>query len=332
MISRTESVRGQRLLEAFLIKKEAAGKRPHTLKDYRRAVEAFLDFAADAADDPRAWDADLIDAWVAAIRRRGCSPTTQDWYRRHLLIFTTWLVQRGEIARGDNPRLMLEPIAIERRRQRTAEPDTIVRLLTAILDQPPMAKGRHRPEHQLRDLAVVHMLRSTGLRREELSWIRVEDVHLRPVTRTGMRVRSSDGEFVPFVRAEHTKTHEPRDLPLDRGAVDALGDYLVERGPEPGPLFLSRYGGAMTSNAIKIMLQRHAARAGVTISSHDFRRAAAASMRRAGMDLGHVMRLLGHSTPTMTLRYSEAGENEAALRAWQRSVGDGPATARRAGR
>lgn len=70
----------------------------------------------------------------------------------------------------------------------------------------------------------------------------------------------------------------------------------------------------------------------VRTSSHDFRRAAAASMRRAGMDLGHVMRLLGHSTPTMTLRYSEAGENEAALRAWQRSVGDAPAAGRRAAR
>lgn len=33
---------------------------------------------------------------------------------------------------------------------------------------------------------------------------------------------------------------------------------------------------------------------------------------------------------TMTLRYSEAGENEAALRAWQRSVGDAPAAGRRA--
>lgn len=329
-ISQPRSGRGWRLLDTFLIKKEAAGRREHTLTDYRRAVAAFLEFEATDDDAPRAWDADLIDAWVASIRRRGCTAATQDWYRRHLLGFVTWLVQRGEIARGENPRLMLEPIVVERRPQRTADPDTIVRLLTAILDQPPVARGRHRPEHQLRDLAIVHVLRSTGLRREELSWVDVEAVHLRPVTRAGMRVRGLDGDFVPFVRAEHTKTRQARDLPLDRGAVDALTDYLVERGDEPGPLFLSRYGGRLSSNAIRLLLERHAERAGVKVSSHDFRRAAAASMRRAGMDIGHVMRILGHSTPTMTLRYSETGENEAALRAWRAAVGEGAMTVRRA--
>jgi len=40
------------------------------------------------------------------------------------------------------------------------------------------------------------------------------------------------------------------------------------------------------------------------VSAHDFRRGFAARGRVQGLDLGPTMKLLGHRSPVMSLRYS----------------------------
>lgn len=64
------------------------------------------------------------------------------------------------------------------------------------------------------------------------------------------------------------------------------------------------------------------ARAGCNhFTPHAFRRGFARHTRRAGLDLGEVAALMGHATLTMTMRYSQAGEAEAARDAYRRLIG-----------
>lgn len=72
------------------------------------------------------------------------------------------------------------------------------------------------------------------------------------------------------------------------------------------------------------MLQRIAKAAGITLGSHAMRAGFAARVRADGMDLGATMTLLGHKSPVMTLRYSEAGENDGALNAFHAIEGNAP--------
>ncbi|TXH55720.1 MAG: hypothetical protein E6Q97_08150 [Desulfurellales bacterium] len=44
-------------------------------------------------------------------------------------------------------------------------------------------------------------------------------------------------------------------------------------------------------------------------------------MRREGLDVGHTATLLGHETLTMTIHYSKAGKEEAAIAAYRRAIG-----------
>src|SRR5205814_2079411 len=117
------------------------------------------------------------------------------------------------------------------------------------------------------------------------------------------------------VRAETTKTRRERHVPFDIRTQEHLMEYLLERkGSADGSLFM------MSSNAIRLCIQALAVRAEVTCASHDFRRGFAARARAAGMDIGHVMRILGHSTPRMTLMYSEAGEDQASFDSYRNHI------------
>ncbi len=112
---------------------------------------------------------------------------------------------------------------------------------------------------------------------------------------------AGDHEVLACLTARfHTFDHKTR-----------LSTCCRSRGFEPGALFLVRGARPLTSNAIRMLLQGLAHRAGVEAASHDFQRAFAARMRRSGLDLGHVARLLGHFTLTMTLQCSEEGEGAA---------------------
>lgn len=65
------------------------------------------------------------------------------------------------------------------------------------------------------------------------------------------------------------KRNKERELPVHNGALDALNDWLVIRGTEPGPIFTPiNKGGVvmirqMHSEAIFNLLAKRAAEAGV---------------------------------------------------------------------
>ena len=112
------------------------------------------------------------------------------------------------------------------------------------------------------------------------------------------------------------KCNKERELPLSNGALDALADWLAERGAEAGPLFPAiRKGGAiqhwqdMTPQAINLMLAKRAEQAGVAdLSPHDLRRTFVSDLLDAGADIATVQKLAGHSNVTTTARYDRRGE------------------------
>lgn len=150
----------------------------------------------------------------------------------------------------------------------------------------------------VRDAAIIALLRAGGLRRAEVCTVTLADFN------------ADTGTLI--IRGKRNKE---RELPVHNGALDALNDWLVIRGTEPGPIFTPiNKGGVviirqMHSEAIFNLLAKRAAEAGVKdLSPHDLRRTFVSDLLDAGADISTVQKLAGHANVTTTARYDRRGE------------------------
>jgi integrase len=163
--------------------------------------------------------------------------------------------------------------------------------LMATCEQDPGPAGR-------RDAAIVALLYSVGLRRDEA--VRINLADYAPDT----------GRLVI-----HGKRGKQRTAYLTGGAELAMGDWLAVRGAEPGPLFLPiRKNGQLenrriTAGALYKRLAYRGRLAGMaTFSPHDFRRSFVSDLLDAGADIATVAKMAGHASVTTTARYDRRGE------------------------
>jgi integrase/recombinase XerD len=143
---------------------------------------------------------------------------------------------------------------------------------------------------------MMEILYSTGLRRQELVRLRLDD--LEP-ERGVLRVREGKGR-------------KDRVVPIGSRALGWVVRYLREVrpglvvAPDEGSLFLTRYGGPFRPGALSVHLRWYVRRAlpGKAGSCHVFRHTAATLMMENGADVRSVQELLGHATLETTQVYT----------------------------
>ncbi len=154
----------------------------------------------------------------------------------------------------------------------------------------------------IRDRAIIQTLYSTGLRRQELVSVRLENF---------------GGDSVTVV-AKGNKEHRAF---LSESARQAVQEWLQVRGEEPGFLFVRvRKGGkigdvdkALSDQAVYAMLKKRGEAAGLeSFTVHDFRRTAASTLLDRGVDIATVSKVLNHSSVTTTARYDRRGDRKKA--------------------
>ena len=149
-----------------------------------------------------------------------------------------------------------------------------------------------------RDAAIFALCIAAGLRRSAVPALNLDDYN--PET----------GELV--VRG---KGRKERMLFVHNGAADALADWLIERGTNPGPLFLpinksnKIYNRRLTDQAVYDMMKLRGQQAGVKdFSPHDLRRTWISNLLDAGADISTVQQLAGHASVETTARYDRRGD------------------------
>lgn len=152
-----------------------------------------------------------------------------------------------------------------------------------------------------RDGAMLALMYGAGLRRSEVVALDVTD---HDPESGALTLRQAKGRKDRLVYATN-------------GSADALADWLLVRGPAPGPLFLpiDKAGhigeGRLSSQAVYHVIERRARGAGVArFSPHDLRRTTITHLLEAGADIVTVQRLAGHAQVTTTARYDRRGEAE----------------------
>jgi integrase/recombinase XerD len=149
----------------------------------------------------------------------------------------------------------------------------------------------------LRDRAIIEILYATGLTRQELIALRVEDVLFAQAS----------------VRITKPKNGEKRIVPVPPSVLAWVEKYLREVRPmicdEQGAsaLFLGMHGLPLCQVYLNISLQHYARKAGITkhVTCIQLRHAMATAMLDNGADLRHVQEILGHSALHSTQVYTK---------------------------
>ncbi len=278
--------------------------------------------------------------WQEALVRRGLAPATVNGHMASLSAFTTWvhaqapgLFPAGDPAKGIGS-LGLPPL------EPRALTDEQVRSLKNLCDRLPrfhQLKGRRhsrtpepRPRARgrpWRDRAIVFVLLSTGLRREEL--IRLDLDQLLPGTPEELRVARR--ARIARVRG---KGKTERSVFLSADARGALADYLERERPgdadDSSALFLSAKGiparaadGRLSTRAVNLILEqigrwhdadvRDPTRSISPLRPHDLRHTFAFQLARVtGADAYELERRLGHRSQRYIQRYTNPPDAVAA--------------------
>jgi integrase/recombinase XerD len=266
------------------------GASPHTIDAYRLDLSSVADFLAqDAAAVAgqrtlrTATREDLLN-WLADQNERGLANTTLArrlaavrHYFRHLMVTRQ---------RSDDPTHLIETPRWRRHLPEILNEEEVDRLLAA----PDVTT-----ELGLRDRAMLETLYATGLRVAELV-----DLPLGGLN-----------DAYGFVRVIG-KGDKERVIPVGEEALAWIDRYrkgsrpLLLRGPDPGALFLSHRGAAMTRQNFWYIIRRHAAMAGIAkpLSPHLLRHSFASHLLNHGADLRAVQMMLGHADIATTEIYT----------------------------
>jgi site-specific recombinase XerD len=147
-----------------------------------------------------------------------------------------------------------------------------------------------------RDGAMLALLYTTGLRRDEAVRLDLEDIN-----QGAMRIRG--------------KGNKERLCPLPAGAKPLLRRWISFRRGALGPFLcpVTKTGRVvlrrMSAEALVQRLQLRATQAGVAhFSPHDLRRSFVGDLLDRGADIATVQKLVGHAKIDTTTRYDRRGE------------------------
>ena len=144
----------------------------------------------------------------------------------------------------------------------------------------------------LRDIAVVEMLFSTGARVYEISNIAADCIDMD----SGLiRIMGKGG------RERYLQISDPEVLCVLKKYYEAYEELIKKTGF----FFINQRGGRYTEQSIRNMIRKYALQAGIEkrITPHMFRHSVATYLIEEGVDISLVRELLGHSSIRTTQIY-----------------------------
>ena len=255
----------------------------------RRTLETLADWAQEQELDT--WQdlgIDHLREFLAHLKKKGLEASSLRIAVVHTKIFFRFLAGRSLIE--DDP---AEPLLSPRTGSHlpeTLHESQIVRLLESI--DPSRALGR-------RDLAILELFYSSGLRLAEVCSVRLETLDLE------------DG----FLRVTG-KGNKTRIVPVGGWARAALEGYLANERPKlvkrhtSSEIFLSVRGGPLGPDRVRKIVKERARQAGIkqNIYPHLLRHSFATHLLQNGADLRVIQELLGHADIATTQIYTHVDD------------------------
>jgi integrase/recombinase XerC len=255
---------------------------PRTLKAYRQALAAFH------AENKTPWKkctANDFRDYLFALMKRG---QARSYVRLQFSAFRTFyrfLSERKKLPRDPVRELQLPKI--EKKLPLVLTRQQVEELLAAPAR---LTKNRAAPIWMpLRDIAIMELFYSSGLRLSELAALDVADVDL----------------YTESVRV-FGKGRKERICPVGFPALEAISRYRAAANVHSGALVINKLRRRMSTRSIWLVLKRYLRHTSIpiSISPHKLRHSFATHLLDRGADLRSVQALLGHASLSTTQIYT----------------------------
>ncbi len=271
---------------------------PRTLESYRHALLKFTLFCAQhAVADWQTLTSHQIRAFAAAHHRGGLNARSVQHLLSVVRSFCAYLVREGVLP--SNPVVGVRAPRSPRKLPKTLSVDQMGALLD-VQPSPVPPQTSHSPVPvtaanalQVRDLAMLELMYSSGLRLSELTHLECTDVDL---TDAVVRVLG--------------KGNKARIVPVGSYAIAVLQRWLQYRptliAHNETALFVGIRGARLTPRAVQMRVQQWAATHGTGshVHPHMLRHSFASHLLESSGDLRAVQELLGHADLSTTQIYT----------------------------
>ena len=266
------SVSNSNYLAMFLNAKKIEGCSERTLSYYKTTVEKLLDRITDPI---RKVTTDDIREYLANYQGlNDCSKTTIDNIRRNISSFFTWLEEEDYIIKS--PMRRIHKIKT-------------TKTVKEVISDEEIEKMRDKCKN-LRDLAIIDLLYSTGIRIGELVRLNVDDIDFE------------ERECIVFGKGD-----KERRVYFDAKTKIHLMGYINSRSDTNPALFVTLDApyDRLQISGVEIRLRRLGRELGINkVHPHKFRRTMATRAIDKGMPIEQVQKLLGHSQIDTTMHYA----------------------------
>lgn len=248
---------------------------PNTLDAYLKDLQKLLNYYSDEGIDFRKVTLKQLDGFAKALQGLGVGPRSVARILSGVRSFYRFLTLEKEVE--TDPTELLESPKLGKHLPEVLSLPEIDAIEAAI--------DLSKPEG-VRDLAIVEVLFSCGLRISELCSLRLSELYLE------------EG----YIRV-HGKGRKERLVPIGDSAIDRLRQWFVVRQGckvKPGEedfVFVSlRRGKRLSRISLFVYIKEYAAKAGIrkNISPHTFRHSFATQLLEGGANLRAIQAMLGH--------------------------------------
>lgn len=272
-----EQTSNETYLKMFIDAKQIEGCSERTLQYYKMTVEHLL----ATLDVPvRKMTTDEIRSYLANYQQRNnCSKVTVDNVRRNISSFFSWLEEEDYILKS--PMRRIHKIKTKQSVKESISDEMIEKL-------------RDNCECA-RDLAMIDLLYSTGIRVGEL-----------------VRLNISDIDFEERECIVYGKGDKERRVYFDAKAKLHLQNYINSRHDDNPALFttLDAPYDRLKISGVEIRVRELGRKISMErIHPHKFRRTMATRAIDKGMPIEQVQKILGHSQIDTTMQYAIVNQN-----------------------
>lgn len=275
--AKREQISNNEYLKLFLAAKKIEGCSDRTIQYYRVTNEHML---SRISTPIRKITADEVRCYLVDYQQiNNCSKVTVDNVRRNISSFFSWLEEENYILKS--------PM----RRIHKIKSKTVVK--EVITDETIEMMRDHCNE--LRDLAMIDLLYSTGIRVGELVNLDIADVDLE------------QRECIVYGKGD-----KERRVYFDAKAKIHIQNYLRSRNDNNPALFvtLDSPHSRLKISGVEIRLRELGRKLGLSkIHPHKFRRTMATRAIDKGMPIEQVQKILGHSQIDTTMQYAIVNQN-----------------------
>ena len=248
----------------------------NTQQAYERDLNQLLDFLN--TQQVSSWlslNADTLNLFIMKLRHKNISPRSIRRYISSVRGLLAYLVNQGQLKHNCAAQLQTPKVA--QTLPETLDYDQLLQLL----------KPQKATYFEHRDISIIEVIYSCGLRVSELVNLNVKDVDL------------SQGFL--SVMGKGGKT---RHTPLGSSAQKAIQKYLI--GHQSSPLFVNKNGERIGVRSVQNMIKKRALAAGIKVNVHPhmLRHAAATHFLQSSHDLRSTQEFLGHASIKSTQVYT----------------------------